>query len=100
MRPAMLPAARAGRTRSGVAAPLCSGRRCVPDEDGGGGDGDDVDADAVDAALERNVLAPLRRVHGAARVPTGLLTRQQAWSLAHAADFVATTADEMVDPWD
>ena len=42
----------------------------------------------------------LRRVHGAARVPTGLLTRQQAWSLAHAADFVATTADEMVDPWD
>ena len=43
---------------------------------------------------------PCSGVHGAARVPTGLLTRQQAWSLAHAADFVATTTDEMVDPWD
>ena len=89
-----------GSSTSGAAAPDLDA--AVPDEDdgGGGGNGDDVDADAVDAALERNVLAPLRRVHGAARVPTGLLTRQQAWSLAHAADFVATTADEMVDPWD
>ena len=88
-----------GSSTSGAAAPDLDA--AVPDEDDGGdGDGDDVDADAVDAALERNVLAPLRRVHGAARVPTGLLTRQQAWSLAHAADFVATTADEMVDPWD
>lgn len=58
------------------------------------------DAEAIDASLERNVPVPLRRVCGAARVPTGLLTRQQAWSLAHTSDFVASTADEMVDPWD
>ena len=88
-----------GSSSCGAAAPDLDA--AVPDEDdGGGGDGDDVDVEAVDASLERNVLAPLRRVHGAARVPTGLLTRQQAWSLAHAADFVATTADEMVEPWD
>ena len=74
----------------------------APDDDSvhGDGDGDDVHADAVNASLEQNVLAPLRRVHGVARVPTGLLTRQQAWSLAHASDFVASTAEEMVDPWD
>ena len=52
--------------------------------------------EAVDALLERNIPAPLRRVHSAARVPIGLLTRQQALSLAHAADFVAATSDEMV----
>ena len=85
---------------SGAAAPDLN--EDAPDDDGGdsGGSGsDDVDAKAVDTSLESNVLAPLRHMLGAAHVPTGLLTRQQAWSLAHASDFVASTADEMVDPW-
>ena len=80
------------------------------DEDGGDGDagadevdawvaGDDVDGTAVDAAIERHVLAPLRRTR-AASVPAGLLSRQQAWSLAHASEHVASTDGEMVDPWD
>lgn len=30
----------------------------------------------------------------------GLLSREQAWSLAHASEHVATTHGEMVDPWD
>lgn len=52
----------------------------------------------VHAAIERNVLAPLRRASAA--VPRGLLTRQQAWGLAHASEHVASTDGEMVDPWD
>ena len=68
----------------------------VPSDDECGAD--DVDAAAVDAALERNVLRLLRKARVA--VPSGLLTREQAWSLAHASEFVASTADEMVDPWD
>jgi len=35
-----------------------------------------------------------------ARAPTGAFTRQQAWALAHASDFVASTDGEMIDPWD
>jgi len=65
---------------------------------------DDVDRDAVDASIERTILAPLRRARtrSASRlhVPTGLLSREQAWSLAHASEHVATTHGEMVDPWD
>lgn len=68
--------------------------------DGAGGDGDDVDAAAVDASIERHVLSPLRRTRGSSGVPSGLLTRQQAWALAHASDYFATTDGEMVDPWD
>ena len=33
-------------------------------------------------------------------MPAGLLSRQQAWSLAHASDHVASTDGEMLDPWD
>ena len=57
-----------------------------------------MDGAAVDASIERNVLSSLRR--SGARVPSGLLTRQQAWGLAHASEFVPSTDDEMVDPWD
>ena len=32
--------------------------------------------------------------------PSTPLTREQAWNLAHASDFDASTNDEMVDPWD
>ena len=58
----------------------------------------EYDMGLVYAALERNVLRPLRKARVA--VPSGLLSREQAWSLAHASEFVASTADEMVDPWD
>jgi hypothetical protein len=61
--------------------------------------GDDVDASAVDAAIERDILTPLRRTR-VSHVPSSLLTHQQAWSLAHASEFVASTDDEMIDPWD
>ena len=63
------------------------------------GGADDVDVAEVQASLERNVLRPLRKL-GRAPVPAGLLTREQAWSLAHASEFVASTDGEMVDPWD
>ena len=42
---------------------------------------DDVDADAVDANIERNLLAPLRS--SGIHVPNRLLTQQEAWALAH-----------------
>ena len=48
--------------------------------------------------IERNILSPLRE--SGARVPTGLLSREQAWGLAHASEHVPSTHDEMVDPWD
>ena len=54
---------------------------------------------AVDAAIEREILAPLRRTRRS-HVPTTLLTREQAWNLAHTSDFAPSTNDEMVDPWD
>ena len=63
------------------------------------GGADDVDAAKVEASLERNVLRPLRKLRST-RVPAGLLTREQAWSLAHASEFLASTDGEMVDPWD
>lgn len=61
---------------------------------------DDVDADEVDASAERNVLAPLRAT--GVSVPTDrLLTRQEAWSFAHASELSSTAPeDEMLDPWD
>ena len=50
-------------------------------------------------SIECHVLAPLRAACPAS-VPSGLLSRQQAWGLAHASDQVASTDGEMVDPWD
>jgi len=113
----LLSASLAARSASGS----CDGGECEPTpsmdamecdvcEDGGGeprasvdGDhgsvgGDDVDGDAADAAIERNVLTPMRR--RGTHVPAGLLSRQQAWGLAHASDYLASTDSEMVDPWD
>ena len=46
------------------------------------------------------MFAPLRRSSRHVRVPDGLLSRQQAWSLAHASELTTSTQDEMVDPWD
>ena len=54
--------------------------------------GDDVDREAVDASIEANIISPLRA--SGARVPTGLLSREQAWGLAHASEHVASTHDE------
>lgn len=62
---------------------------------------DDIDpiVNGVDAAIEANILSPLRARLGRS-VPRGLLTRAQAWDLAHNAEHVPSTAEEMVDPWD
>ena len=94
-----------GSSRKEEDSPSCdadNGEELPPDssEDGACVDcADDVDAAAVEASIERNVLRPLRRACGVG-VPQGLLSREQAWSLAHASEVVASTADEMVDPWD
>lgn len=62
---------------------------------------DDIDpiVSDVDATIEANILSPLRARLGHS-VPRGLLTRAQAWDLAHTAEHVPSTAEEMVDPWD
>ena len=55
--------------------------------------------EAANAAIERNVLAPLRAA--GAHVPTGRpLTRQEAWALSHALGVTSAPEDEMPDPWD
>ena len=61
---------------------------------------DDVDADAVDANIERNLLAPLRS--SGIQVPNRLLTQQEAWALAHHASAGVTSVqeNELLDPWD
>ena len=60
---------------------------------------DDVDADAVDANIERNLLAPLRS--SGIHVPNRLLTQQEAWALAHHASGVTSAQEnELLDPWD
>ena len=57
-----------------------------------GGADDKLDISAVDAAVEHNVLAPLRA--RGERVPRGELSRQDAWRLAHAATFTPAVDGE------
>ena len=59
---------------------------------------DDVDANAVDANIEHNLLAPLwsSGIH----VPNRLLTQQEAWILAHhTSEVTSTQEDVLFDPW-
>ena len=59
---------------------------------------DEIDAAAATAAMDRNLLDPLRQA--GVDVPQRRLTRQQAWRLAHASGLSSAPEDEMVDPWD
>ena len=59
---------------------------------------DDVDANAVDANIEHNLLAPLRS--SGIHVPNRLLTQQEAWTLAHhTSEVTSTQEDVLFDPW-
>jgi len=70
-------------------------RACEPEAEGEDGDGDMLDEAEVDAAVERNMFAPLRA--RGLYVPRGELSQQQVWRFAHASTVAPPIEDEMLD---